>query len=118
MLSATTRMDHLFVPATYATVAAERSARVRNRTRPFCNRYDNLKILIGKRCIVLTPPQQGNVSSSDNLCGQTVTFSCNAGYRLLGSNSSVCGEDSQWSATQPICEGNVIQSIGAQLNIR
>ena len=114
MLSATTLMDHLFVPATYVIAAAERYAHVRNCTRPVCNRSDNFKTLIGKRCSVLAPPQQGIVSSSDNLCGQNVTFSCNAGYRLLGSNSRVCGEDSQWSATQPICEGNVIQSIGAQ----
>ena len=114
MLSAATRMDHLFVPVTYATAAAERCAHVRNCTSPVCNRFDNLEILIGKRCSVLTPPQQGHVSSSDNLCGQNVTFLCNVGYRLLGSNIRACGEDSRWSATQPICEGNVIQSIGAQ----
>ena len=109
MLSATTRMDHLFVLATYATLAAEQSAHVRNCTRPIYNCSDNLKILIEKRCGVLAPPQEGTVSSRDNLCGQSVTFSCNVGYRLLGSNSRVCGEDSQWSATQPICKGNVLQ---------
>ncbi|XP_062499001.1 fibrillin-2-like [Corticium candelabrum] len=65
---------------------------------------DGSKILIEKRCGVLAPPQEGTVSSRDNLCGQSVTFSCNVGYRLLGSNSRVCGEDSQWSATQPICK--------------
>ena len=41
MLTATTSMYHIFVPATCVIAAAKRSAHVRNCARPVCNHFDN-----------------------------------------------------------------------------
>ena len=36
--------------------------------------------------------------------GQTVIFTCNVGYNLLGANSSECLASADWSALPPVCQ--------------
>ncbi|XP_066283044.1 sushi, von Willebrand factor type A, EGF and pentraxin domain-containing protein 1-like [Branchiostoma lanceolatum] len=63
-------------------------------TQPRCNR---------KQCSTLDPPLNGKVNGS-NLYGDTVTFTCNVGFDLVGDQIRTCQSDQQWSGTQPYCQ--------------
>ena len=53
-------------------------------------------------CASITPPANGAVSVS----GDTVTFSCNAGYSLSGSTTIMCDPVTRkWQGNVPSCEG-------------
>ena len=39
--------------------------------------------------------------------GDIVTFQCNIGYILQGSNTIVCQEDGSWDASLPTCTGEI-----------
>nr|XP_033774529.1 complement receptor type 1-like [Geotrypetes seraphini] len=52
----------------------------------------------------------GNVDLEDNLFGSTATFSCNAGYRLLGRPIRQCLSTGFWSNVVPSCEAVICGS--------
>ena len=41
----------------------------------------------------------------DPIFGNSVSFSCVDGYKLVGSNRRNCDADGQWDGVQPVCEG-------------
>ena len=43
--------------------------------------------------------------------GETVTFHCNDGYRLLGEGSARCLQDSHLFPNIPSCEGEYVESF-------
>ncbi|XP_019625813.1 PREDICTED: LOW QUALITY PROTEIN: sushi, von Willebrand factor type A, EGF and pentraxin domain-containing protein 1-like [Branchiostoma belcheri] len=53
-------------------------------------------------CPGLDAPLNGN-KVGGNSYGDTVTFSCTAGYQLTGSSTLTCQHDQQWNGTQPAC---------------
>ncbi|CAH1263510.1 CSMD3 [Branchiostoma lanceolatum] len=55
------------------------------------------------QCASLASPNHGTVSSSLNLAGDTVTFSCDPGFEIVGSTDRLCQSDGTWSGTQPRC---------------
>ncbi|XP_078664783.1 sushi, von Willebrand factor type A, EGF and pentraxin domain-containing protein 1-like [Branchiostoma floridae x Branchiostoma belcheri] len=62
-------------------------------TQPSCSRV---------QCPTLSPIPNGQMSGG-TLFGQQVSFVCNSGYELSGSQSRMCQSDGLWSGTQPSC---------------
>ncbi|CAH1248696.1 CSMD1 [Branchiostoma lanceolatum] len=62
-------------------------------TQPSCSRV---------QCPTVSPIPNGQMSGG-NLFGQQVSFVCNSGYELSGSQSRICQSDGIWSGTQPSC---------------
>ena len=57
-------------------------------------------------CLKPDAPQHGEVSvSSTELNGEAV-FKCYFGYKLLGTNKSICRGTGKWSPATPTCEAN------------
>jgi len=58
-------------------------------------------------CGTLTNPVNGQVSHSGGTTfEQTATYSCNAGYGLIGDNTRTCQATRVWSGSAPICQGS------------
>ncbi|XP_035682609.1 polycystic kidney disease protein 1-like 2 [Branchiostoma floridae] len=62
-------------------------------TQPTCNRT---------ACPILPVPNNGS-RTKGHLYGDKVTFSCNEGYELIGSENRTCQANQSWSGTQPNC---------------
>ena len=58
-------------------------------------------------CPVPSAPANGQVSQSGNRFGDVVTFKCNVGYNLNGSETRTCQADGFWSGKQPSCESKL-----------
>ena len=48
--------------------------------------------------------------SSGTTFMSTATYTCNAGYNLIGPISRTCGSDGVWSPAAPTCEGKITDS--------
>ncbi|XP_064386127.1 sushi, von Willebrand factor type A, EGF and pentraxin domain-containing protein 1-like isoform X2 [Halichondria panicea] len=56
-------------------------------------------------CGSLSDPSNGAVpTSSGTTFMMTVTYSCNTGYTLTGSNTRTCQADTDWSGSEPACD--------------
>ena len=56
------------------------------------------------QCSNLTNPSNGQVDTSNGtLIGDTATYSCNAGYTLIGVEERYCKFDGSWSDSAPQC---------------
>ncbi|XP_035227794.1 P-selectin-like isoform X2 [Stegodyphus dumicola] len=64
-----------------------------------------LPICTAVSCPTLLAPASGSISGTCNpgASGQTCYFYCDAGYRLVGQSSLVCGSDGRWSGRPPYC---------------
>ncbi|CAH1249098.1 CSMD1 [Branchiostoma lanceolatum] len=54
------------------------------------------------QCTKLTPPSHGAVAGS-NSYRDVVTFTCDPGYKLVGTSSLTCQSDGTWSEGSPTC---------------
>eukprot|EP00058_Branchiostoma_floridae_P019749 XP_002605239.1 hypothetical protein BRAFLDRAFT_92287 [Branchiostoma floridae] len=54
------------------------------------------------QCTRLTPPRNGAVSGS-NSYGDVATFTCNPGYKLVGTSTRTCQSDGTWSGGSSTC---------------
>ncbi|XP_076797775.1 complement component receptor 1-like protein isoform X3 [Arvicanthis niloticus] len=63
---------------------------------------------IRKKCTTPSDPLNGLVHvHTDTNFGSRITYSCNEGYRLLGSSSAMCiisDQNVEWDAEAPICD--------------
>lgn len=71
-------------------------------------------------CGWLSPPNHGQKEGTLYLEGATVTFSCNSGYSLYGSQERTCQADGEWSGEDAHCVADntlaiVLGSVGAVL---
>jgi hypothetical protein len=57
-----------------------------------------------RNCGPLTDPRNGSVALSGTSFGQAASYSCKAGFVLIGSETRSCREDGKWSAAAPSCE--------------
>ena len=56
------------------------------------------------RCPDLPAPRDGSVDLSGNEVGATATYSCDAGFQLVGPKERICGENGSWSPNlEPKC---------------
>ena len=59
-------------------------------------------------CPDLSAPANGSVSMSGIIVGSTATYSCNAGFTLVGDTVRTC-EDDMWTGTEPNCQCKLFQ---------
>ena len=61
------------------------------------------------KCVAPLPdaPENGKRTVYGITYGSTVTYSCNAGYKLKGSSTVTCMDDGHWNASE-----NIAQCIG------
>lgn len=43
-----------------------------------------------------------------SILGNSVSFSCTDGYKLVGSDERICMADRQWSGVQPLCKRKLL----------
>ena len=61
-------------------------------------------------CGNLTHPANGQVNlTAGTSLGQTVTYSCNTGYNLVGDSTRTCQATGNWSGSAPTCEGVLLK---------
>ena len=59
-------------------------------------------------CGILTRPANGQVSHTAGATfGQTATYSCDAGFNLVGENIRMCQAAGVWSGNAPTCQGEL-----------
>ena len=54
-------------------------------------------------CPSLENPVNGTVDVSGNQTGDTAVYSCDFGFIPDGEATRTCGEDGQWSGSEPTC---------------
>lgn len=79
-----------------------------SRTAPTCQRkhvqrHHMLNNLAAEDCGGLDDPANGNVDVSGTAFWDTATYSCNAGFELIGKAIRTCEENGQWSGVAPFC---------------
>lgn len=58
-------------------------------------------------CNPLSSPANGDVAFSSTEFGAIATYSCNDGFKLIGSKTRTCQLDSQWSGSEPFCQRKI-----------
>ena len=51
----------------------------------------------------------GVVTHPTTTLGAVATYSCDTGFQLTGNSNRTCQADSTWTATDPTCEGALLQ---------
>ena len=73
---------------------------------------DVFLILTVVDCGNLTDPANGQVNhTAGTTLGQTATYSCDAGYSLVGDSSRTCQPTGNWSGSAPTCQGMLLYSV-------
>ena len=60
-------------------------------------------ILLYTDCGFLPAPTNGKTLLSNTTFGSIASYSCDTGYNLVGSSTSVCPADGEWSGEIPVC---------------
>ena len=55
-------------------------------------------------CGYLSSPRYGHVSVTSRGVGGNATYTCNSGFRLVGTSTRTCLSDGSWSGSQPTCD--------------
>ena len=82
--------------------------------QPMSPKYRSLHdvFLIVVDCGNLTAPDNGSVTlTSGTTFGQTVTYSCNTGFNLVGDSTRTCQANGDWSGSAPTCQGMLVNMI-------
>ena len=71
----------------------------------------NLPLTV-KDCGALTDPANGQVSHTDGTTfGETATYSCDAGYNLVGDRTRTCQVTGVWSGSTPTCQSMLLLEL-------
>jgi len=57
------------------------------------------------QCELLQDISNGSISSNMGIYGDVVTYHCDEGFQLNGTERRVCQSDKKWSDTAPTCVG-------------
>ncbi|XP_035660822.1 sushi, von Willebrand factor type A, EGF and pentraxin domain-containing protein 1-like [Branchiostoma floridae] len=60
-------------------------------------------VTTSSQCSKLTPPTNGAVTGSNSYRDVTI-FTCNPGYKLVGTSTRTCQSDGTWSGGSPACK--------------
>ncbi|XP_074019226.1 membrane cofactor protein-like isoform X2 [Numenius arquata] len=101
----------LIGPATIFCTSDEHSNGVWSEAPPQCRvvKCDDPRVENGKKKTGFGP----HYSYRDS-----VTFECDPGYFMIGSDVITCGEDNTWSPTKPVCEKTVTAVVCSALKIK
>ena len=70
------------------------------------------RVLTDMNCSTLTEPANGQISyTAGATFGQTATYSCNAGYILVGDSTRTCQPTGVWSGSAPTCQGMLLLKL-------
>ena len=56
------------------------------------------------QCDALSDPDNGAVSFKGTGVGDTAKYTCDEGYKRIGSKTLTCQPNGEWSDAPPICE--------------
>ena len=70
-----------------------------------------ISLLTAMVCGVLSNPVSGQVSTTGTSFGQTATYTCNAGYNLVGGGTRTCQANGMWSGSVPTCQRMLLYLI-------
>ncbi|XP_048586862.1 uncharacterized protein LOC5519391 isoform X2 [Nematostella vectensis] len=65
---------------------------------------DDKKSCKGLPCVSIEAPAQGSMKCSSHVTGANCSFSCSAGYELVGSETRTCLPSSQWTGEIAVCK--------------
>ena len=54
-------------------------------------------------CPDLIDPTNGHVTTNGSSVGSIATYSCNAGFVVVGTVNRACQNDGQWNLSSPTC---------------
>ena len=78
-------------------------------TKYYCRPLNNccvaFVILTVTHCGRLDVPSHGSKQGTSNVVDSVVTFSCDRGYRLQGSENRTCTSDGTWDGEEAQCNG-------------
>ncbi len=55
-------------------------------------------------CPALRDPENGSVDDGDNLPGTIAKYTCDYGFKLVGSSKRLCQNYGSWAGEAPICK--------------
>ncbi len=55
-------------------------------------------------CPKLAAPENGAVNDGDNRVGTKAVYTCNDGFRLVGSSKRLCQKGGSWAGEAPTCK--------------
>ena len=55
-------------------------------------------------CGDLPDPNNGQVSLNGTAVGSIATYTCDAGYNLIGNVQRMCQGNGSWSGDEPVCQ--------------
>ena len=61
-------------------------------------------LITAAECSDLDNPDNGQVFLSGTTIGATASYSCSAGYELIGDRTRTCQSNGQWSGGEPSCK--------------
>ncbi len=62
-------------------------------------------------CPALKDPENGSVDDGDNLPGTIAKYTCDYGFKLVGSSKRLCQKYGSWAGEAPICERKTIIAL-------
>ncbi len=69
-------------------------------------------------CPALKDPENGSVYDGDNLPGTIAKYTCDYGFKLVGSSKRLCQNYGSWAGEAPICERKTTIALRKELIIR
>ena len=77
-----------------------------------CIVHDHFLLLIVVNCGTLTNPVNGQVHYTGRTTfGQTVNYTCDLGYILVGGRTRTCHSTGRWSGSAPTCQGMLLLDL-------
>lgn len=68
-------------------------------------------VVTAVQCAPPENPRHGKAIYTSCSYNSVVSYECKYGYTLVGESTRRCGADKKWTGTQPMCKGELNQSL-------
>ncbi|XP_064383648.1 CUB and sushi domain-containing protein 3-like [Halichondria panicea] len=96
------------LPGTIAKYTCDYGFKLVGSSKRLCQNYGSwageAPICEQIECPVLKAPENGSVDDGDNLPGTIAKYTCDYGFKLVGSSKRLCQNYGNWAGEAPICE--------------